>query len=289
MVERVQIGKSKTELLFDSYPYPVEQAVFGHANYEPEIVDAIEHFVRPGDCVIDVGASVGYHACFLSKLVGEEGLVFAFEPHGESYQHLMQHVHVSNKLNNVACLKMAAWQEDKPELKLYSLDVPGYSTFHRYENAPSLHSEVVEGRMLDTLIEPQNHPRFIKIDCEGTEGEVLLGAQNILRRGVDCVILEFNFHILKSTGRSDRVIREFMWTLGYDMFLINVGDVKGGFYYPMKVAPNVELFVENGHWVNVMFSTEEKVRQRYGDRQGISGGSEQHGKRAGAELVGVQP
>ena len=37
-------------------------------------------FVQRGDNVLDVGANVGAHALFLSRLVGEQGRVLAFEP-----------------------------------------------------------------------------------------------------------------------------------------------------------------------------------------------------------------
>ena len=60
---------------------------------------------------------------------------------------------------------------------------------------------------------------MIKIDCEGTEPKFCCGAHDMLRRGVDCVILEFNYFIFNNTGRSDRVIREYMAELGYEMFL----------------------------------------------------------------------
>ena len=99
--------------------------------YEPEITNVIERFAEPGDCVIDAGASIGFHTCFMSKLVGESGLVLAFEPQLESYKHLLQHVHVANKLNNVACLRTALWKFDCPELELWSMSEIGYSSFHR--------------------------------------------------------------------------------------------------------------------------------------------------------------
>lgn len=258
MVEVVTWGNSKTLLRFDRHPYP-DGHPFG---YEPEVINVIERFVEPGDCVIDAGASIGFHTCLMAKLVGEEGVVLAFEPQLESFKYLAHHVHVANQLNNVACFRMALWKFDCPALELWSVEDIGYSSFHRYMDAVG--SEMVEGRALDTLL-VADHPRLIKIDCEGTEAEVLCGAQRILERGVDCVVLELNYHLFEHTGRTDRVIREYMAALGYDMFLISMADGKGngGFKDPVKVAPEVAITLSGGHHINVMFSTEDKVRQRW--------------------------
>ena len=36
--------------------------------------------IQEGDHVLDVGANLGYYTCIASRLVGEHGKVFAFEP-----------------------------------------------------------------------------------------------------------------------------------------------------------------------------------------------------------------
>ncbi len=267
MLPDVEWGSKKIALRFDRHPYTVAAAEPSAAilteqlqGYEPEILNVMERFVEPGDVVVDAGACIGFHTCFLSKLVGEAGLVFAFEPQLESMEYLVHHVHVANKLNNVALFKCALWKCDVPELELFSVKDIGYSSFHRY--ADFTKSEKVEGRTLDTLL-VHYHPRLIKIDCEGTEAEVLCGAHNMLARGVDCVVLELNFHLMQNTNRSDRVIREYMSALGYDMFLINIGDGHGGYQRPSKVEPHLNIKLDGGHHINVMFTTQKKVDERW--------------------------
>lgn len=263
MVKEHFIGEAKTPLLFENYPHSCEEfANFpDYETYEPEVVSVIEHFVREGDCVVDAGASVGFHTCLMSKLVKESGIVLAFEPHLESYKLLMNHVHVANKLNNVACLRMALWKEDVPELELYSVDHLGYSSFHKYKHAA--YSEKMEGRMLDTLL-LNDHPRLIKIDCEGTEAEVLLGAQKILERGVDAVILELNFVLNENVGRSDKPMRDYMASIGYDCFAITMSDPEKKRLLPPVLLPRgSHLRIEHGTYINVLFSTPEKVRERW--------------------------
>ncbi len=244
-----------------------EPHIFIHDVYEPEVCNVIDKFVKAGDCAIDVGSCTGNFAVRLSKIVGETGLVIAFEPQLESFKHLLRNVLEVHKLNNVACVKTAAWKADEPELRLFSLSLVGYSSMHRYTTA--YQPETVEGRSLDSWMAGNNHPRFIKIDCEGTELEVLLGARELLKRGVDCVVLEFNYYIMGLTGRKDKDIREFMADLGYDLFLINIGDANGGYRAPVKVPLGQKIIVAHKNpgecYINVMFSTEEKVRERWDD------------------------
>jgi hypothetical protein len=47
------------------------------------------------------------------------------------------------------------------------------------------------------------------------------------------------------------------------MFLINLGDGKGGFAYPVKIDPERHIKIDGANHINVMFSTEEKVRERW--------------------------
>src|SRR3954471_22620666 len=40
----------------------------------------LKHFIRQGDCCVDIGAHLGYYTVELSKLVGFGGKVIAIEP-----------------------------------------------------------------------------------------------------------------------------------------------------------------------------------------------------------------
>ena len=48
---------------------------------EPGTIKWLEAQVKPGDIVYDIGANVGVYTMLAALLVGEEGCVYAFEPH----------------------------------------------------------------------------------------------------------------------------------------------------------------------------------------------------------------
>lgn len=254
---QVTVGQKRTELVFDRPAYAGDPSV----GYEPDVINICEKFLEPGDIAVDAGASIGFHTCLMSKLVGPTGLVLAFEPQEESFKLLQKHVYAVNQLNNVGCVKAALWKEPNEHLMLWNVEDLGYSSFHRYASAVS--SEEVEGVTLDFALEGVGHPRLIKIDCEGTEPEVVLGALNVLERGVDAVIMELNFHLFEQTGRSEMELRKAMVSMGYDMFFINVANKQGGFLPPYLVHKDLHLKLQGGHHINVLFSTEEKVKARW--------------------------
>jgi hypothetical protein len=66
---------------------------------EPEFA-VVERLVKPGDRVIDAGASYGFYTYLLARLVGENGRVFAFEPVGVTGEVLAHCLHVW-RLENV--------------------------------------------------------------------------------------------------------------------------------------------------------------------------------------------
>jgi FkbM family methyltransferase len=228
-------------------------------DYEPEVVNVVERFVKSGDFCIDAGASVGFFTRLFSELVGPSGLVMAFEPNRISFRHLERNIK-KHKLNNVQAYRNALWKSDQPHLRLWSVDEIGYTSICHYASATG--TEVVEARALDSLLTEQ--PNFLKIDCEMSELEILWGAEKTLRAGIDCVVLEFNFNLLLQNGMSDREIREYMAALGYDMFLINIHGRDGAFHPPIKVELETKIVLkgEITHF-NAMFSTVEKVRDRW--------------------------
>jgi len=226
------------------------------AVYEPEIVNVIAHVVRPGDLVVDAGANMGVFTVILSKMVGDAGKVIAFEPEFRGFNYLMDNIGL-NKLTNVEAFKHGLFSHDC-QLDLWIPGPSGYSSCHHYLQSES--SEKIWCRPLDDLA-LDRQPRFMKIDCEGVEEEILRGGERMLRTGVDFIVLELNFHLMRQVGRSDRTLRDYMHSLGYEMYLIHVLADGGGYCPPDLIETRKALeLMDNGH-INVMFSTPEKIKE----------------------------
>ena len=106
-----------------------------------------------------------------------------------------------------------------------------------------------------------SHIRLLKVDCEGSEEHILHGAEKTLKRGIDCVIVEFNYKIMPLVGTSDQVIRDYVHSLGYDFFFLH----KDGRIPPSYIAPATKITVEGKGFVfNGMFTKVKTVEEVWG-------------------------
>src|SRR4051812_6791863 len=74
--------------------------------YEPDKQALLSKVVTRGMVVWDVGANAGFYTLACSKLVGNEGRVYAFEPLAENVNNLLKHVAL-NKLANIKIIQTA--------------------------------------------------------------------------------------------------------------------------------------------------------------------------------------
>lgn len=215
--------------------------------YEPELLYAFLHFVRPGDVCIDAGANLGYHSLFLSRLIGRKGTVLALEPDPAHFQRLLANIEL-NDVHNIVPFPNALWSQ-AGEFDFWSVEGGGYSSFARFINfSPS--KIKVDAVRLDDFIKSDFKIRLIKIDCEGAEEQILHGGQNVLRN-TDCVILEFNFGIMGAFGSTDRSIRNFMAERGFDCFVLRRDGKE-----PFPLPPDMPIKMEGRkpHMINVLFA-----------------------------------
>lgn len=223
--------------------------------FEPDVTDVILRLVRPGDFAIDAGANIGFFTLLMSKIVGPEGMVLAFEPDEPAFEALESNVGL-NDVNNVALARHALWESDA-NMTFWPASVTGYSSFVHYGDI-SLDAKPLVARSLDSLL-GQQQPDFIKIDCEGADGKILKGAEQILRRGVRGVTVEFNFYLMGVLGLKDQEIRGYMKSLGYDCFVLDEG------YTPTLLPTDCQLAAYTDKNTNMLFSTPAVVAEAYND------------------------
>ena len=135
--------------------------------------------VKPGDTIVDVGANAGYYTVIGSKLVGDKGKVYAFEPEPASFELLQKNVRL-NGLTNVV-LERKALSNRKGTLKIFIADANKGD--HRIyqpegESRPSVDVETV--RMDEYFRDNTRRIDFIKIDTQGAEGVILEGMKGLL-------------------------------------------------------------------------------------------------------------
>jgi FkbM family methyltransferase len=146
-------------------------------------------WVKPGDCVLDVGANIGRYTLKLSELVGKTGRVFSFEPIPDSFNCLAYYVALLS-VQNVTLMNVAlsCSQEivgvDIPELKTVMFDT--HTQANLTNNSTGLQVLCIP---FDNLGFSQKI-KFVKIDTEGYELKVLKGMKKLLTRDLPVLLIE---------------------------------------------------------------------------------------------------
>ena len=136
--------------------------------------------VKPGDMIVDAGANFGYYTIIGSRLVGDKGKVYAFEPDPTNFELLQKNVRLNGLTNNVV-LERKALSNRKGTLKLFIADQNKGDHRIYQPVGESRRSIDVEAVRLDGYF--KDHQRGIdvlKSDTQGAEGVILEGMTGLL-------------------------------------------------------------------------------------------------------------
>ena len=183
------------------------------------LVKTLENYLRPGMIVVDVGAHTGLYSLVCASLVGEEGKVYAFEPVPWLADRIIEHAAL-NSMSNIYVYKIALGaRSGVKKLFLSKVEGEGWSSLYRWRWTSDEYI-LVNVTSLDEWICKQGIGRIdlLKVDVEGAEFDVLLGAQEALSQGIiRAAIVEFNEQTRKCAGFSVHEILQllscngFMW------------------------------------------------------------------------------
>ncbi len=150
-------------------------------NYELPIQHALDGLLRQGDVFYDIGANAGFFSILASRLVGDDGIVYAFEPLPENISVLREQVWL-NGLNNCEPIAAAAGDQNGTSRLRYSPENASIASLDRTSDDLSVEVEV-EVTTLDVFAKKHRAPDVLKIDVEGFGGPVLEAARAVLNGG----------------------------------------------------------------------------------------------------------
>ena len=169
--------KVSTKYKFDLYVTPNGgQEVYNLGFYETGTLHVIAKCLTKGNHFIDVGASIGLMSVFAGRLT-KEGKVLSFEPQKERFEVLKKNIEL-NGCHNIQPFNNGL--AEKPgKAKLFT-DYFSPSVVDDL-NHQSRYEEINMLTLDDVLkMEKIQQVRFIKIDVEGFEMNVLKGGQHLL-------------------------------------------------------------------------------------------------------------
>jgi len=190
--------------------------------YEPGTTRLIERLLKPGDCVLDIGAHVGYYALLAARLVGSGGQVFAFEPEPENYALLVQNVALNGYRNITAVQRAVSDHAGAGQLFLSTAD-NGRHSLYRLEGSRGA-CVAVQTTTVDEFLAALGWPpvHFIKLDVEGGELAALSGMTGCLARSPRiALIVEYCPWIMQALGTVPQRLPEALLKLGLESAVVS--------------------------------------------------------------------
>ncbi len=153
--------------------------------WEPDELKAFEKLIQQDDVVFDIGANLGHHSVYFSRLVGEEGKVYCFEPQNIIYKTLVANLLI-NDCKNAFAYHMGLGNKNQ-FLHMLPLDYEVENNFGALGFSypcQSEQGELVEVVTLDHFVEKFQIEKidFLKLDVQTFELFVFQGAHNILSK-----------------------------------------------------------------------------------------------------------
>jgi len=192
-------------------------------NFEPHVIQALLENVREGQTCFEIGSWIGPYSILLSRLVGETGNLYLFEPDPVARMACTHNLSL-NRCENAFLFPLALSDSNGGQL-LYSDHfgnsvsslVPGSAAESR-----ALQSVRVLTCTLDSFVEATGSPPdLVKIDVEGAEDKVIEGGQRALSKKGVKIIMEVHGKFLRQRGVDPgsiiarlRSLNKRVWMLG---------------------------------------------------------------------------
>jgi FkbM family methyltransferase len=197
--QRVQVKTFFDEEMEIALPSSTDIYLTGGKSHNSEIRLArfFVHQLKEGGTVLDVGAHYGYFSLLAAHCDGERGRVVAFEAAPRTFQTLQKNL--APRPNCKALHRAVSDREETLEFyefpNLYSeynaMDIEQYEGESWYAAHPP-QAVKVNSVLLDAFLEGEGfRPELIKIDVEGAEERVLLGAKEFLNNNSPHVVMEY--------------------------------------------------------------------------------------------------
>jgi FkbM family methyltransferase len=153
--------------------------------YEPEVTAAIARYGRPGMSILDIGANIGAHTIRFANLTGPAGKVVAFEPTDFAFAKLTRNLSL-NDVPHVTAVKVALSDTALPPQQV------NFRASWRTDDSRRDGVSSVPFERLDAWAERNGLDRvdLIKIDVDGNEFPLMMGALETIRRNLPIMLME---------------------------------------------------------------------------------------------------
>ena len=144
-----------------------------HRKREISETETIKKTAKPGMCILEIGANIGYYTVLMGKLVGSAGKIYAYEPYPPSVDILARNVKLNN-LTDIVEVHNSAVSSENAAQKLYlgkASNVHSLTNL-KTDNDNANYIEVKTKDIKEILTDTNRKIDLIRMDIEGHEREL---------------------------------------------------------------------------------------------------------------------
>lgn len=167
-------------------------------------------YLKDGDTVIDIGSNIGTVTIQSSVKVGTTGKIFSIEPNPKIFEFLLDNINF-NKINNIKTFNIALGDSDG--------EINFSDKVSDVVNSVVKDSSGIKVKIttLDKLLSNQERINLLKIDVQGYDKFVFLGASNILKK-TDCIHFPVINEHYQNFGYTYKEIFEILKDSGFQIY-----------------------------------------------------------------------
>lgn len=196
---QVPIGKARIKV-----PSDMAWCFTQNTFYERNVIYWLEKVLakRRDHVFYDVGGNIGFYTVLTAQQASH---VYAFEPVKNTFKTLSRNVR-NNRFANVEVFQVGL-SDEKCVRNIHVYSSSGNNSLYRREIPPEhslkwLRTEQIQLERADDFVEERRLflPTIIKVDVEGAELPVLLGARQLIARARPVLIVELSENTFRDAG-----------------------------------------------------------------------------------------
>jgi len=192
---------------------PVRFYRYYGSNYEEENISFFRDSIKINDVVIDIGAQIGLMSKLFADIVGSNGKVYAFEPTPKTFDVLKQTLNMNGIEKIVQPFQEAvAEKKGTAMFNVSEIDIDASNSLSALKEGGNVRGIEINVTSVDEFVKENSIDKidFIKIDAEGAEYFVLLGAKNVISHQRPVINLALHPAAISRLNSSLKQIFEFI-------------------------------------------------------------------------------
>ena len=164
---------NKYPMILPFYEAGISEHLMIHRKREIPETKTIKEIVKPGMCILDIGANIGYYTILMGKLVGKNGKIDAYEPYPPSVDILTRNVELNNLTDIVEVHNLAVSNENTIQ-KLHLGRASNVHSLINYKTDDN-NADYIEVKTKDIkeiLVSTDRKIDLVRMDIEGHEREL---------------------------------------------------------------------------------------------------------------------